>query len=209
MKVIAYILFVFLLCTSVNAGGMLYYRDTFSFFDHETNSMVTGTYDLKNGLLSNNKVNTAKISNLLIFDIKNKTKKYVFPENFDEDIAATIFESLYDTEEKRIQTNISPDSYLYKYIVINNLQIDSRKPQNKIIIITRKDFSDQISMKLSKPKTVELFKYTVWACDKNGENLESIGQFDEKDDFHVDIGNHTVRIIYQSGLNTTVKEYEY
>ena len=209
MKIIANILFVFLLCTSVNAGGMIYYRDAFSFFDSETNCVVTGIYDLKNGLLSSNKVNTAKISNLLIFDIKNKTRKYVFPENFDEDIAVTIFETRFDTEEKRMLINISQDSNLYKNIVVNNLQIDSREPQNKIIIVSRKDFSDQISMKLSKTKPVKSFQHTVWACDKDGENLKSIGQFDEKDDFHMDIGNHIIRIIYQNGLNTTVQEYEY
>ena len=124
--------------------------------------------------------------NINIFNPKNNTSKMIFPSN-NQKITNILFEMGY--KDNQIIFN---DSF-YGHVK-NNQNITKRAIKNKILIETYDS---------EKKET------TLWSCSKNGENLTKITTFSQKYNWHIDVKNEKIRVIFSKDEQFKIKNFEW
>ncbi|MBN1576171.1 MAG: hypothetical protein JW913_06460 [Chitinispirillaceae bacterium] len=138
------------------------------------------------------------IVNYMILNPTDGTKSFIFPKENQKTIKSILFETKYDSTEKRMILNFRNDlPYSLRInpeFVINNDFIEKRIPKDKMIIVIN-DGYDQPS--------------EIWTCLKNGKNLTKISTVEVKGSWHLDIRNCKIRIVNQKGYETSINQYDW
>ena len=133
--------------------------------------------------------------NIAIINSSTNKISYIFEDQFKEDIINMYFESEYNEKEGKVIFNI--DYYYNKYrfdgMIKNNIFVN-RPIKDKLCIFT---FD-------SKNK-----KYSIWYCDKKGENLRLAKTFDNKTDWWIDVRNCKVCFVKQVENQITYETIEW
>jgi len=193
------LLLTLLFSEKIYAGGSFdYYYYTQNYYDIMTNNLYTSIYEFESSGIINKteKVNARIITNYLIYNINDKTSKFLFTKN-SEHISLLLFENDFDKIKNNIVFNVKKkysDENSDLSFIINNSNLILRPTKNKILIITT-NRDDK--------------KETIWICDKTASNISKITALNENDSWHLDLKNNKIRIIRQKGLNSSVEEYEW
>lgn len=158
-------------CLIINLNGGEYYSSIPEDYDIKTSLFY---YPIKqkpdtNRIFSDQ--SDIRIKNILIFDPKEKKQWYLFEKNKIWDIRYLNFESYKENN------NIIFFSGNYK--IKNQIKLN-REIKNKMFLITAQKNSDKLIM---------------WFCNKKGENLKKVFEFDKEDKWHLDIKNSKIRFI--------------
>ncbi len=165
MKKLILIFLLFLISSLVFIG--FGYNLKFKYFD-PTNNLVYVSVGKNEKMIGDTK-------NIAIVDSNTDKVSYIFEDEFKEDIINMYFESEYSEKEEKIIFNFD-DNY-YKYGVrdkIRNNVFISRPVKDKLCILTY----------YSKTRM-----YSIWFCDKKGDNLRLAKTFDNKIDWWIDVRN--------------------
>ena len=138
------------------------------------------------------------IVNYMILNPDNGSKTFIFPKENQKTIKTILFETMYDSTEKRMIMNFRNDlPYSFRVnpdFVINNELIEKRIPKDKIIFVINDGYEKPLE---------------IWTSLKNGKELKKVATVTEKNSWHLDIKNCKLRIITQKGLETSIDQYEW
>lgn len=131
--------------------------------------------------------NTEKpFSNLFIWDINTQSKNALFSEEFaqTEQIQKILFEKEYDEKNQCLVFN--SDTHL-----LNKQAIPFRNLKNKLLVETYHPKSE---------------KHHLWLSTKQGNNISKIATIGMNTQWHLDVGNSTIRIIEYLNTDIGVQE---
>lgn len=125
-------------------------------------------------------------SNLFIWDINAQTKSALFSNEIaaTEKIQRILFEKEYDDTNQSLLFN--SDTHL-----INKGTIPYRNLKNKLLIETYH---------------LESGKHHLWLSNKQGNNLSKIATIGINTQWHLDVGNNTIRIIQHLKSDINIQE---
>jgi hypothetical protein len=125
-------------------------------------------------------------SNLFIWDINNKTKNPLFSEEIakTEQIQKILFEKEYDDKEQCLLFNSEVH-------LLNRQSTPYRNLKNKLLVETYHPESE---------------KHHLWLSNKQGNNLSKIATIATNTQWHLDVGNSTLRIIKYLKTDIEVQE---
>lgn len=151
---------------------------------------MTHSITRRPGIISGkDKKDKSKITNILIYDIKDNSQKYMFKMDFNEKITAFYYEMYFDQKDRKIVFN-KDDDYYGK--ILNNQNIDEREIKNKLIIETTHEYLS-----------------TIWICDKNGKNLKKLYTLKDDYDWHIDVFNSKIRVVGQDLSEVKIKNFDW
>ncbi len=169
MKKLAFFLLFFVSCP-IYAG--------FSSFDNDIN-YIEPTYNLfytEVLKIKNNKdLDRNFISNIGIINLNTNTTTYIFKNDFNENIEDLFFETGFNSDSEEIKFNKN-------YRVENNRGIKNRLIKDKLCIYTYN----------SETRT-----YSLWFCNKLGQNLKRVKSFKRDTNWWIDIKNSKIYFIPQ------------
>ena len=125
-------------------------------------------------------------SNLFIWDINAQTKSALFSNEIaaTEKIQRILFEKEYDDTNQSLLFN--SDTHLF-----NQGTIPYRNLKNKLLIETYHFESE---------------KYHLWLSNKQGNDLSKIATIGINTQWHLDVGNSTIRIIQHLKTDVNIQE---
>ncbi|MFI5203333.1 MAG: hypothetical protein ACHQF2_02465 [Flavobacteriales bacterium] len=134
-------------------------------------------------------------SNISIYDITTGKTSYLFPDTLKERISDFYFESHYDSLNQKMAFN-HPESEYYNTMenVVGNVNLKSRKPSDKLFIITYSYVS---------------YQYTLWTAHKTGKELKRVHEFSDDDNFYFDVKNMAIRFVTQVEKRIEIKDIKY
>lgn len=140
----------------------------------------------KTSLIRKEQQEDKEFSNLFIWDINTKQKSKVFSDEIaqTEQVQKIIFEKDYNEKEQRIVFNIETQ-------LLNYHNVPFRHPKNNLLIETYHRSSE---------------KHHLWLCDKQGKGLQKIASLSSNTQWHLDVGNHLIRMITHSKTDIDVQE---
>jgi hypothetical protein len=137
-------------------------------------------------------------SNIAVYDIAQNTINYIFKDTEVRQLVAFFYESQYQTQEQSIVFNEDYDDEYHYYgnqsRVVNDQRIPNRALSPNLILVTK---DPATSLK------------TVWICDKHGNNLSKMLEYDESWDPEIDVRNQHYRITRIADLKLEVKYIKY
>jgi ribosomal protein L24 len=131
------------------------------------------------------KASDYQISNINIYNPKTNKSRMIF-KTHNQNIIDFLFEMEY--YKKSISFNQA-----YEHIKNNN-NIEKRTPKDKLLIATyNKDTKET----------------TLWSCNKDGENLKKITIVKDKFNWHIDVKNSKIMVIYSRNEQFQVKIFDW
>jgi hypothetical protein len=142
------------------------------------------------------------IVNFISYDPVNDIRHILLPDTVEQTIIAMLFETKYDSTNKKILLNgfISHKEYYKssKYL-FNNTDLKSRSLSTKIFILTE----DPDSTAQNNPVR------NVFLCDKNTFEVRKLTVLNEKDIWCIDLRNRFIRIIRQFGPDIKIENFKW
>ena len=203
MKHILWISITFLsLVALADSGGEEYIKRRYiriNCFEPNLNLVYKGIDDTIIYNKGKKEIKKQEVTNVAIYNIQNKQTSYIFKDTTKRIIIGFTFETSYLDENKSIEFNDSyfsePGSYSSSNSnYFNNSHLNKREISNNIIIITQ----DIISK-----------NETLWICDKYGNNLTKLKEFDSDWDWNIDVKNQMFIINKQVKLKMEFESFKY
>lgn len=140
----------------------------------------------KTSLIRKSSEEEKPFSNLFIWDINTQTKSTLFSEDIasTEKIQSILFEKEYEETKQSLLFN--SDTHL-----LNKEGIPYRNLKNKLLLETYHSESG---------------KYHLWLSNKQGNNLSKIATIGANTQWHLDVGNSTIRIIQHLKTDLNIQE---
>jgi hypothetical protein len=140
------------------------------------------------------------IVNIISFDPATNSKQTLLPDEADNPILALLFETKYDSTNKKVLLNGFINSKEYerssKYI-LNNIGLDYRSLSNKIFILTGEKNTKRTPLR------------SILIGDKNAREIKKIAELNEKDIWCIDIKDRKIRVIRQNGNDIDIESFEW
>ncbi|WP_253694547.1 MULTISPECIES: hypothetical protein [unclassified Treponema] len=192
--------------------GRFFKGDYSKFFKGDYAKFFMGDYSSSGFIIVDSETNIAYYSvsrsntdgvevvcNVQVNDISKKKNKYIFSDNTTYTVNLVLFEEKIDKKENR---KVFHSSHAYgnensaPHWVKNNSNITGEKISSNIVIKTKNISTKQIEF---------------WLCDKNGNNLQRIYGYNEKETvrFYIDAKRQKIIFIKSVEQGNAITEIDY